>query len=296
MQLKLLISCGWLLFVSIYTSFCHAAPSDATLHTFLYQGIERQYYIRLPKDYNPKSKYWPLVTVHGGGTGTGLSHFLPNDIHAILDQYDLNAIIISPNFSQTDILASRFPSLGEGKFLEAVLANARKQYALYPKIFLTGYSRGGQFTHRFALAHPERVQAVATFAAGTWTTPNGRLLIEQYGETTNPKAFLTNPANSSLAPERLSDLFNPRVASVAGNTAHPNAKQVPFLVMCGSLDTRHNIARFFAWHLKREGYTVQTHWPRTPHGSRDKEEFKMESKKYSSTALSFFSQYAKNPL
>ena len=252
-----------------------------------FDGFEREYYVRLPVDFAPEETYWLLVTVHGGG-GHGRSHFLATGIRRVADEMGLDAIVVSPSFSNKDSQASRFPALGEGEFLQAVLEDLRHQYKLKAKILLTGYSRGGQFSHRFAFSHPELVEAVAPFAAGTWTTPDGRLLIEAFGEVDTPNSFLSDPGNTSLAPERLKDIFSPRVAKVAGIPARSQAKHVPFLVMCGSLDTRFEIAQLFAGSLEVAGYSVQTEWPRTPHGSRDKEEFKAEFEKYSQRAVKFF--------
>src|SRR2546428_6110187 len=36
---------------------------------------------------------------------------------------------------------------------------------------LVGFSRGAQSAHRFVLRHPERVAALASFSAGTYTMP-----------------------------------------------------------------------------------------------------------------------------
>jgi len=254
-----------------------------------FDGFERAYYVRLPIDYAPEKTYWLLVTVHGGG-GNGRSHFLAKGIRRAADEIGLDAIVISPNFSNTDAQASRFPALGEGDFLQAVLEHVHRQYQLQTKILLTGYSRGGQFSHRFAFRHPELVQAVAPFAAGTWTTPDGGLLIEGLGEVVAPGSFLSNPENASLVPKRLGDLFSPRVAKAAGISARPQAKCVPFLVMCGSLDPRFEIAQLFAKSLEVADYSVTTAWPRTPHGSRDQEEFRAEFEKYSQRAVEFFRQ------
>lgn len=43
------------------------------------------------------------------------------------------------------------------------------------KIHLFGYSGGGQFVHRYAFAHPERVTAIAIGAAGWYTFPDGAM-------------------------------------------------------------------------------------------------------------------------
>ena len=252
-----------------------------------FDGFEREYYVRLPIDYVPEKTYWLLITVHGG-RGNGRSHFLAKGIRRVADEMGLDAIVVSPSFSNKDSQASRFPALGEGRFLQTVLEDLHRQYQLQTKILLTGYSRGGQFSHRFAFSHPELVEAVAPFASGTWTAPDGRLLIEAFGEVRTPSSFLNDPENASLVPERLKGIFSPRVAKVAGIPARSQAQYVPFLVMCGSLDPRFEIAQLFAKSMEDAGYSITTEWPRTPHGSRDKEEFKAEFEKYSQRAVAFF--------
>lgn len=186
----------------------------------------------------------------------------------IADAVDLPAILIAPDFIVNDKNVSRFPKLGEEAFLNAVLQQVRGQFNFRPKILLTGYSMGGQFTHRFALGNPDLVHACAPLAAGTWTTPDGRLLIEDYGEVENARAFLCSRKNVTKIPARLSGLFDARVAQVAERRAAKGAEKIPFLVMCGTLDTRWSIAKEFALSLKTSGFNVQTEWPVTPHGSK----------------------------
>jgi pimeloyl-ACP methyl ester carboxylesterase len=53
--------------------------------------------------------------------------------------------------------------------VDRVLARPGLQAA--PRIDLVGFSRGAQQAHRFALRHPERVNALASFSAGTYTMP-----------------------------------------------------------------------------------------------------------------------------
>ena len=271
-HLLLLVSfCALSIFFSgwVYAQVTEAEPIRRTLN---FNGIEREYFVRLPKDYEGDQLYWPLVTVHGGGQSTGRSHFLAREIRDEANQIGLEAIVISPSFSNDDPQASRFPSLGEGAFLIAAVRDVAKNFNVRPTILLTGYSRGGQFTHRFALENPHLVEAVAPFAAGTWTCPDGTFLIEKHGEVNDPELFFTAPENATLVPERLNGMFTERVAHVAGRKAHPDSKQVPFLVMCGTLDPRIDIAQDFAQRLSDAGYSVRTQWPRTPHGGRDTKE------------------------
>ena len=104
------------------------------------------------------------------------SGFLPNRIVRHLSESRFDVIVIASSGPTGDVNAVRFPAFGEGQFLRDVLREVQKDYRLRTKILLTGYSRGAQFAHRFALALPEQVEAVAALASGTWTTPEGRLL------------------------------------------------------------------------------------------------------------------------
>ncbi len=262
--------------------------------TLRFGGSEREYFLGFPPDFDRTKSYWALVVVHGGGEhgripfpNTGMARFAAES--------GLDAIVISPSFSNDDYNASRFPSLGEGEFLEQVLAQLRREYALRPKILLTGYSRGGQFTHRFALAHPEQVGAAAPLAAGTWTTPDGRLLVEGMGELKNARAFLADSRNVSKLPNNLSDLVEPRVAAVAQARAAARARDVPYLVMCGTLDPRLPIAREFVRSLQSLGYRVSGEWPRTPHGCDDVacwQQHRVEFEKYLRRTVEFFKDVA----
>ena len=45
------------------------------------------------------------------------------------------------------------------------------RFHVAPAIDLIGFSRGAQSAHRFALRHPDRVAALASFSAGTYTMP-----------------------------------------------------------------------------------------------------------------------------
>jgi pimeloyl-ACP methyl ester carboxylesterase len=252
-----------------------------------FKGTSREYFVHLPDHFDPKKTYWLIVSVHGGG-GNGRSHFLASGLRDAVRESSFDAIVVSPSFSNKDFQASRFPELGEGQFLKQVLNDIHTRYSLEKQILLTGYSRGGQFSHRFAFSNPELVKAVAPCSAGTWTTPDGRLLIESVGAIEDPASYLASPDNAAAAPERLQGMFTERVAKVAGLAPHLDANHVPFLVMCGSLDTRFEISQQFSQSLKDAGFHVETEWPRTPHGSREKDEFAPEFKKYSRNALKFF--------
>ena len=246
--------------------------------------------MHLPPGFDRNKSYWLLVTVHGRG-GNGSASFLATEASRAVADLRFDAIVVSPSFPNDDDNASRFPVLREGEFLEAIVKALRADYSVKPKILLTGYSRGGQFAHRFALANPEQVEAVAPFAAGTWTTPDGRLLVEDFGEVRDPRTFLSNAENASAVPARLRDLFEPRVAAVAGSKAAPGSQRIPFLVMSGTLDPRLPTAKEFVRSLEALRYRVEVEWPRTPHTCPDaacRAEYAGEFRKYPRSAVEFF--------
>jgi pimeloyl-ACP methyl ester carboxylesterase len=256
--------------------------------TLVFRAAEREYFVYLPPGFTRNTNYWPLVAVGGFD---GRTFFLATGIARSVAESRFDAIVISPSFAREDINAIRFPILGEGEFLQAVMRDVRREYPLRPKMLLAGYSRGGMFAHRFALALPKQVEAVAPFASGSWTTPDGRFLVEELGEVQNPREFLSNPANATTIPARLKDLFEPRVAAIVDAKAVAGAQKVPFLVMCGTLDPRLPIAKEFARSLEAQGYHVKVEWPRTPHICGDdkcRQEYDIEFQKYSRSAVQFF--------
>ena len=79
----------------------------------------------------------------------------------------------SPDY---DPIASETLSLADLRVDESLVALAdqviaHSRFRIAPAIDVVGFSRGAQSAHRFALRHPERVAALATLSAGTYTMP-----------------------------------------------------------------------------------------------------------------------------
>lgn len=94
---------------------------------------------------------------------------------------EYGVVLVAPEFT-----AKRFPDyqrLGRAshgdradRVLERVIAEAsRLSGAVGDKVYLFGYSGGGQFVHRYAMAYPERVAAYVVGAAGWYTFPDPTL-------------------------------------------------------------------------------------------------------------------------
>jgi hypothetical protein len=59
----------WVIFLSAQTDTQTRSHPKEPIRYFLdYKGIEREYFVWLPKDFDLNQIYWGLVTVHGGGS------------------------------------------------------------------------------------------------------------------------------------------------------------------------------------------------------------------------------------
>jgi pimeloyl-ACP methyl ester carboxylesterase len=106
------------------------------------------------------------------------------------------AVLVAPHFSRP--LFRDYQRLGRGT------RGARADRALEPRagrFFLFGYSGGGQFAHRYVMAHPERAAAAVVASAGWYTFPDAERSyprgIRDRGELAgvrfDPDAFLRVP-------------------------------------------------------------------------------------------------------
>ncbi|TMC41659.1 MAG: hypothetical protein E6J23_13415 [Chloroflexi bacterium] len=84
-------------------------------------------------------------------------------------------LLLAPS-PEYDPIANESLTLADLRVDESLVAladqvMARSRFHIAPVIDVVGFSRGAQSAHRFALRHPQRVAALATFSAGTYTMP-----------------------------------------------------------------------------------------------------------------------------
>ncbi len=291
---SLMLACPWLVITSPAIRLnAQAVTSEVQRRTLSFRGEEREYFVRLPENFNPENIYWPLVVIHGG-EGNDPAHWFATEVYNNVNELSFDAIVVWPTLTSSS--GRRFASHGEDEFLLRVLDELGDEYQLRAKMLLTGYSGGGHFSHRFALQNPGQVEAVAPFAAGHWTTPDGTLLTNSLGEVSDPVAFFSDEANAQSVSEGFSYMFDPEVARAAGNPAKAGAKDIPFLVMCGMRDPRFSVTQQFAEVLREEGYMIRAEWTETPHscsGGTDEvcmAEFQSEFDKYYLRVVEFFQE------
>ncbi|HSO06607.1 MAG TPA: PHB depolymerase family esterase [Pelomicrobium sp.] len=146
------------------------APAGSVLERHLIGEPPLRYFLYVPRS-APARGAPLLVTVHGISRNARqhARMFAP-----LAERYGV--VLVAPLFD-----ADRFPDyqrLGRrGGRPDLVLADVLRDVqadtgAATDKIFLFGYSGGGQFVHRFAMAYPQRVQGYVVGASGWYTLPD----------------------------------------------------------------------------------------------------------------------------
>jgi pimeloyl-ACP methyl ester carboxylesterase len=177
------------------------------LHARTSAPASLEYFAYLPVGLQPDAPL--LVAVHGYSRGATeqAERFAPLCEAA-------GFALAAPHFD-----AARFPDyqrLGARReradhALDALLAELRRAFGmLFGRVALFGFSGGGQFVHRYAMAHPKRITSAAIAAPGWLTLP------------TREHAF---PLGLRGARRRLGARLRPEAFS-----------RVPFLVAVGEHD------------------------------------------------------------
>lgn len=127
--------------------------------------------------YVPKKGGWGapiLVAVHG------ISHRAKEKARAFRDMAERYGIVVlAPLFSRQSFPAYQRLGVTQKKvplfpdqILNVIIDEVGlKTGARTERVYLFGYSAGGQFVHRYAMLHPEKVHAVAMGAPGWYTSP-----------------------------------------------------------------------------------------------------------------------------
>ena len=153
--------------------------------TFQWQGEDREYYIYVPESYDGDNDQLPvLVFLHGfdGGIDSYNSsinfqqaadqfHWMIVLPQAMTAHYDIGGFISMPIGStwnsgiEMTIMGNPFvpnSDVDDAGFLLALVDELGTSYTLdSDSLFFTGFSMGAFMTHRMAIEHPDRINAVA---------------------------------------------------------------------------------------------------------------------------------------
>lgn len=159
------------------------------------------YYLYLPRKTRAQAPLF--VSVHGISRNARQHARL---FAPLAERYGV--VLVAPYFERVRFGDyQRLGRTGRGEradqMLDRILTEVGREVAVpTARIHLFGYSGGGQFAHRYAFAHPERVVSLAVGAAGWYTFPDpGSRYPHGVGTTTDlagvhfhPERFLRVPA------------------------------------------------------------------------------------------------------
>ena len=179
------------------------------------------YFLHVPPNAPSDRPIQVLLALHGfGGQGQDFAQ-------QFVSVADANQwIVVAPTLnytSLTDAAATRADDLRITQDLMAILTDVpqRSGLAVRDRVLLVGFSRGGSMAERFALLHPELVQAVAALSGGAYTVPQN--CVAQNGTV-----------ESLPLPLGTADLQN-----LAGFPLSAEAfRQIPFWLSVGSQDVQ----------------------------------------------------------
>lgn len=159
-----------------------AHATDLTLTT---RRLGASVYVHAPPQPSDGTPARVLVILHGmGGNGPDLS------APWLAAADERGWIIVAPTFKygdwhDPDVIRSEDKRLSEelaGILTELPFTVDRP---VADKALVFGFSRGAQLAHRFALLNPERIQAVAALAAGSYTLPDTEMWINNKSQKLN---------------------------------------------------------------------------------------------------------------
>lgn len=143
-------------------------PLSGTESHIQVDGIDRQYYVHLPKDYDASKSYPVIMAFHGAGGKASYNNEMTR-LNGLSDKE--NVIVVYPqglNGRWNDgrvIDGKRGPN--DVAFASQVIDQIKLDYPSVDKgrIYAVGFSNGGFFAQRLAMEKPEKIAAVTSISA-----------------------------------------------------------------------------------------------------------------------------------
>ncbi len=150
-----------LIFSALLTFLCTVSLS-AQIQTLQWQGVQRQYIVRVPD--NPSGPMPVMFFLHG--LGDNVTNCDQSFNFSLLSNH-YGWVIVTPQ-ARNEGLGTMWnvgllnSSTDDEGFLMALLDTLEVQYSLNPdSVFFTGFSMGGFMTHMMAIKHGDRITACA---------------------------------------------------------------------------------------------------------------------------------------
>lgn len=122
-----------------------------------------EHYLYVPAGYTP-DRTWPVfVGIHGFG-GSGVDCWSLWQLYADREGF----ILVCPSLA--DASGGWYQREGEQKLVD-ILNLVASEYDTDPRVYLAGFSAGGQFVQGYANTYADRVKGVAVLSARNFITP-----------------------------------------------------------------------------------------------------------------------------
>ena len=150
---------------------CREIPGWRILARTLARDSDQKYYLYIPSIRGANAR--TFIAVHGITRNAAEQAHL---FAPFAERYGV--VLIAPLFPKDRFQDyQRLGRRGKGEradlALDRIVAEVASQIEVKTsELYLFGYSGGGQFVHRYAMAHPERVARMALAAAGWYTFPD----------------------------------------------------------------------------------------------------------------------------
>ncbi|HXQ11982.1 MAG TPA: PHB depolymerase family esterase [Caulobacteraceae bacterium] len=179
MASSILLQRAWTLLALIvglvFAPAAGAIAADATL-TLNVGGVERTAYLHAPDRIDPARRY-PLVIGFHGGAGNAEGYIENSQLFAKGEAAGF--IVVCPQGTPIPIAGDHrvwnsgpeYERSSHGTddvaFTRLIIDQVSRMYAIDPKrVFVTGFSNGGQMAYRLALELPDRIAAIAPMSGG----------------------------------------------------------------------------------------------------------------------------------
>jgi pimeloyl-ACP methyl ester carboxylesterase len=145
-------------------------------HFYKYKGQELVYYVPHTYITDPDSTRI-LFVIHGAGRN--YEHYF--DMWIMEDVPETyNVVLIAPLFDEENFIKYQRLNVGYGERADLRLIDLFDNFTQWLNIthdtfYIYGFSGGGQFTHRFVMAHPEYIERAVAAGSGVYTFPNASI-------------------------------------------------------------------------------------------------------------------------
>jgi polyhydroxybutyrate depolymerase len=142
--------------------FAIATMAQAQIQQFEWQGVQREYLVKIPSEHNETTPV--LYFLHG--LGDNITR-LDNEFHfqQVADDFGWMLVVpqaLNEGYGTMWNAYLTYSTTDDSGFLMALLDSLSEQYPVnQDSVFFTGFSMGGFMTHRMAIEHGDRITACA---------------------------------------------------------------------------------------------------------------------------------------